>query len=108
MFSEFEKKIFVCGYFDIIDWEKDSICVRGVDIRHYWIVKKFDRKGYPGLVLYHSHDGITYHVHFCYRESDAIPAISEIMAHDRYQKKKLRQRKKITSISNQELMRAIK
>ena len=53
-----------------------------------WIMKKFVKTGYPGLVLYHSQDGDKYHVHFVYPGQDVVPAVSEIMSHDRYQKKK--------------------
>ena len=107
MFDEFEWSVLSCGYFDIIDWNTDFVEVMSVDTEHYWIIKKFDKEGYPGLVLYHSHDGNQFHVHFCYEERFIAPAISEIMSHDRYQKKKLKLRNKITKLSNKELMEAI-
>lgn len=107
MFTEFEQKLLTCGYFDVIDMKKDSVKIMGVDISDFWIIKKFFKKGYPGLVLYHSHDGNNFHVHFCYKDTDITPAISEIMAHDRYQKKKLRLRRKITKMSNKALLEAI-
>jgi hypothetical protein len=87
--------------------EHDSVEVMSTETKHYWIMKKFDKEGYPGLVLYHSHDGRSYHVHFCYKEQEIAPAVSEIMSHDRYQKKKLKLRNKITKVSNRELLMAI-
>ncbi len=107
MFDEFEKNIMSCGYFDILNWKRDSVEAMSRDAGHYWVIKKFDKEGYPGLVLYHSHDGERYHVHFCYKNQDIAPAVSEIMSHDRYQKRKLKQRDKITKVSNNELLRAI-
>ncbi len=107
MFTEFDEMLLTCGYFDVIGWEDDSVEIMSIDTEHYWIIKKFDKVGYPGLVLYHSHDGDRYHVHFVYPDQDIAPAISEIMSHDRYQKKKLRLRNKITKVSNRELMLAI-
>ena len=70
-------------------------------------MKKFDKEGYLGLVLYHSHDGKSYHVHFCYKDQEIAPAISEIMSHDRYQKKKMKLRNKVTKVSNRKLLMAI-
>ncbi len=107
MFTEFEEHILTCGYFDVLYWEDDSVELLSKEISHTWIIKKFDKEGYPGVVLYHSHDGKNYHVHFCFKDQDAMPAISEIMEHDRYQKKKLKLRNKITQLSNGELLRAI-
>ncbi len=107
MFTEFEKKILTCGYFDVLAWGDDSVEIMSIDTVHYWIIKKFDEEGYPGMVLYHSHDGERYHVHYCYEEHDAMLAVSEIMSHDRYQKKKMKLRNKITRVSNLELLRAI-
>lgn len=107
MFTDFEKHIISCGYFIVLNWEDDSVELLSTEIDHTWIIKKFDKKGYPGVVLYHSHDGEKYHVHFCFKEQDITPAISEIMEHDRYQKKKLKLRQKITRLSNKELMKAI-
>ena len=107
MFTEFEERLLSCGYFEIIEWKDDSVELMSIDTRHFWIMKKFEKEGYPGLVLYHSHNGDSYHVHFCYAETDVAPALSEIMSHDRYQKKKLKLRRKITSLSNRELMQAI-
>ena len=107
MFDRFEEYLLSCGYFEIIDWEPDSVEVMSVDTKHHWIMKKFDKEGYPGLVLYHSHDGDRYHVHFCYKEQEIAPAVSEIMSHDRYQKKKMKLRNKVTQVSNRELVAAI-
>ncbi|WP_026524714.1 hypothetical protein [Butyrivibrio sp. MB2005] len=107
MFTEFDEFLLNVGYFDVLNMKKDSVEVRSPETRHHWIMKKFDKDGYPGLVLYHSHDGDKYHVHFCYKDQDIAPAVSEIMSHDRYQKKKMKLRKKITKVSNMELMRAI-
>ncbi len=107
MFTEFEKHIVSCGYFDVLNWDDDSVELLSTEISHTWIIKKFDKEGYPGVVLYHSHDGENYHVHFCYKDQDVYPAVSEIMSHDRYQKKKLKQREKITRLTNKQLMRAI-
>lgn len=107
MFSQFEKTLLYCGYFDVYSLQDDSAEIMSIDTEHFWIIKKFDKEGYPGTVLYHSHDGERYHVHYCYKEQDAALAISEIMSHDRYQKKKLKLRNKITSMSNKELMLAI-
>ena len=107
MFTEFEEHILSCGYFEIVKRKKHSVELLSTEIGHYWIIKKFYKEGYPGVVLYHSHDGKSYHVHFCYKDQDIIPAISEIMEHDRYQKKKLKLRRKITKVSNYELLRAI-
>ena len=107
MFDEFEKNIMTCGYFDILNWMRGSVEAMSRDTGHYWVIKKFDKEGYPGLVLYHSHDGERYHVHFCYKNQDIAPAVSEIMSHDRYQKRKLKQRDKVAKMSNNELLRAI-
>lgn len=107
MFDTFEKNIMTCGYFDILNWKNDSVEVMSIDTGHYWVIKKFNKEGYPGLVLYHSHDGKSYHVHFCYKNQEIAPAVSEIMSHDRYQKKKLKLRNKITKLSNRELLLAI-
>lgn len=107
MFDKFEENLLTCGYFDVLNWGDDSVEVVSKQSRHYWIIKKFDKEGYPGLVLYHSHEGRYYHVHFCYLEQDIAPAISEILSHDRYIKKKLKLRGKITRVSNAELLRAI-
>lgn len=107
MFDSFEEFILSCGYFDVINWYEDSVEVMSVETKHYWIMKKFDKEGYPGLVLYHSHDGRSYHVHFCYKDQEIAPAVSEIMNHDRYQKKKLKLRNKVTKVSNRELLMAI-
>ncbi|WP_026661438.1 hypothetical protein [Butyrivibrio proteoclasticus] len=107
MFDKFDVFLINCGYFDVINWENDSVEVMSTETGHYWIMKKFDKEGYPGLVLYHSHDGRSYHVHFCYKDQEIAPAVSEIMSHDRYQKKKLKLRNKITKVSNGELLRAI-
>ncbi len=107
MFDEFEQGLLTCGYFDVISWEVDSVEIMSNSSKHYWILKKFTQEGYPGLVLYHSHEGKYYHVHFCYPNQDIAPAISEIMEHDRYMKKKLKLRNKITQVSNHELLRAI-
>ena len=107
MFTEFEEFLLNVGYFDVIKMDNDSVVVMSLETRHYWIMKKFDREGYPGVVLYHSHDGGKYHVHFCYKDQDIAPAVSEIMSHDRYQKKKAKLRNKITKVSNMELLRAI-
>lgn len=86
MFDDFEEKILTCGYFVVVDWQKDQVKLKSIETKHYWIMKKFDKEGYPGLVLYHSHDGRSYHVHFCYKDQEIAPAVSEIMSHDRYQK----------------------
>ena len=107
MFTEFDEFLLTCGYFKIRNWNIDSAEVISIDSGHYWIIKKFDKEGYPGLVLYHSHDGRLYHVHFCYKDHDIAPAVSEIMSHDRYQKKKMKLRNKITKVSNRELMMAL-
>ena len=107
MFTDFEKNIISCGYFDILEWNNDSVVLMSTEIKHTWIIKKFNKKGYPGVVLYHSHDGENYHVHFCFKDQDSMPAVSEIMEHDRYQKKKLKLRNKITKVSNYELLKAI-
>ncbi|PHU35386.1 hypothetical protein CSX01_05315 [Pseudobutyrivibrio ruminis] len=107
MFTEFDEFLLTCGYFEIRDWNTDSAEVVSSESGHYWIIKKFDKEGYPGLVLYHSHDGRSYHVHFCYKDHDIAPAVSEIMSHDRYQKKKMKLRNKITKVSNRELMMAL-
>ena len=107
MFDEFEDFLLSCGYFNVVEMNYDSVEVMSTETKHYWIMKKFDKEGYPGLVLYHSHDGRSYHVHFCYKGQEIAPAISEIMSHDRYQKKKLKLRNKITKVSNGELLRAI-
>ena len=107
MFDEFESYLLTCGYFKVIDWKTDSVEVMSTETKHYWIMKKFDKEGYPGLVLYHSHDGSSYHVHFCYKDKEIAPAVSEIMSHDRYLKKKTKLRNQITKVSNRELMMAI-
>lgn len=107
MFTEFDKFLLNVGYFEVLHMDYDSVEVVSPETKHYWIMKKFDKEGYPGLVLYHSHDGGKYHVHFCYKDQDITPAVSEIMSHDRYQKKKMKLRNKITKVSNMELMRAI-
>lgn len=107
MFTEFEERILTCGYFDVLEVEEDSVKVMSTETMQYWIMKKFCKKDYPGLVLYHSHDGKMYHVHFCYKDQNIVPAISEIMSHDRYQKKKMRLRNKITKVSNKELLMEI-
>lgn len=107
MFDQFEEFILSCGYFDVLKWKNDSVEIMSTETGHYWIMKKFDKEGYPGLVLYHSHDGGKYHVHFCYKDQEIAPAFSEILSHDRYQKKKMKLRNKITKVSNMELMRAI-
>lgn len=107
MFTEFEEHILTCGYFDVLYWEDDSVELLSKEISHTWIIKKFDKEGYPGVVLYHSHDGKNYHVHFCFKDQEIAPAVSEIMSHDRYQKKKLKLRNKITKVSNRELLMAI-
>ncbi len=107
MFTEFEEHILSCGYFKILHMNRDSVKLLSKEVKHTWIIKKFDKEGYPGVVLYHSHDRKNYHVHFCFKDQDAMPAISEIMEHDRYQKKKMKLRKKITQVSNDELLRAI-
>ena len=107
MFDEFEEKILTCGYFVVLDWQKDQVKLKSTETKQYWIMKKFSKEGYPGLVLYHSHDGGQYHVHFCYKDQSVMPAVSEVMSHDRYQKKKMKLRKKITNVSNMALMRAI-
>ena len=107
MFDKFETYLLSCGYFEILNLDIDSVEVMSVDTRHYWIMKKFDKEGYPGLVLYHSHDGYKYHFHFCYKEKEIAPAVSEIMSHDRYQKKKKRLRDMITKVSNNELLKAL-
>lgn len=104
MFTEFEERILSCGYFDIIYWGDAWIELMSQDTKHYWIMKKFDKEGYPGLVLYHSHNGDNYHVHFVYEDTDAMPAVSEIMSHDRYFKKKMKLRNKITQVSNRKLL----
>ncbi|MBE5825252.1 MAG: hypothetical protein E7307_01310 [Butyrivibrio sp.] len=107
MFTEFDEFLLNVGYFDVLNMEHDSVEVMSPETKHCWIMKKFDKEGYPGLVLYHSHDGRSYHVHFCYEDQDIAPAVSEIMSHDRYQKKKLKLRNKITKVSNRELLMAI-
>lgn len=107
MFDEFDDFLLHCGYFDVIEQGEDSVEVISPETKHHWIMKKFDKEGYPGLVLYHSHDGDRYHVHFCYKDQEIAPAVSEIMSHDRYQKKKLKLRNKITKVSNRELVAAI-
>lgn len=107
MFTDFEERLLTFGYFDVVNWEYDSVEIMSIDTKHYWIMKKFDKEGYPGWVLYHSHDGRSYHVHFCYKDQEIAPAVSEIMSHDRYQKKKLKLRNKITKVSNRELLMAI-
>lgn len=107
MFTEFDKFLLNVGYFEVLNMERDSVEVMSTETKHYWIMKKFDKEGYSGLVLYHSHDGRSYHVHFCYKDQEIAPAVSEIMSHDRYQKKKLKLRNKITKVSNRELLLAI-
>lgn len=107
MFDEFEHKLLTCGYFDIISLRYDRAVIRSKDSGHYWTLKKFTQIGYPALVLYHSHNGKNYHVHFCYADQDITQSISEIMSHDRYLKKKLKERYKVTLVSNGELLRAI-
>ena len=107
MFTEFDEFLLNVGYFEVLNMEHDSVEVMSTETKHYWIMKKFDMEGYPGLVLYHSHDGSAYHVHFCYKGQEIAPAVSEIMSHDRYQKKKLKLRNKITKVSNRELLMAI-
>lgn len=107
IFDEFDVFLVTCGYFDVLNWEDDSVEVMSKETGHYWIIKKFDKEGYPGLVLYHSHDRERYHVHFCFEGHGVSPAVSEIMSHDRYQKKKLKLINKITNVSNKELLMVI-
>ena len=107
MFTEFDEFLLNIGYFEVLHMDYDSVEVVSPETKHYWIMKKFNREGYPGLVLYHSHDGEKYHVHFCYKDQEIKPAVSEIMSHDRYQMKKMKLRNKITKVSNHDLMKAI-
>ena len=56
MFTKFEEHILTCGYFDVLYWDTDRVELLSKEISHTWIIKKFDKEGYPGVVLYHSHD----------------------------------------------------
>lgn len=108
MFDEFERRLLSCGYFNVLSWGADRVELTSACEGHYWLLKQFEEEGYPGLVLYHSHDkGNFYHVHACYKRQDLTPAITEIINHDNFIKKKYKERKKFTLVSNSALIRAI-
>lgn len=107
MFAIGEFAAFSTGPFIIIYSDESTIELESDTTHQFWMVKKFDKDGYPPVVLYHRH-GLTeqYHVHFVYEQDNALLAYSEIMQHDKYIMKRDAKRKKITSLSNKQLLYA--
>lgn len=107
MFVSCEISVFEYGDFAIIDISKEHIEVKSLLTKQYWLIRKFDKEGYPPVVLFHKHSlGEKYHVHFVYGEDNALLAYSEIRSHDKYVMKRNKKRKMITEKSNMQLLQA--
>lgn len=108
MFDLGEKAAFTSKDFIKLSEGEDYIEVKSRHTGQDWLVKKFDREGYPPVVLYHRHAGADcrYHVHFVYGDDNALLAYLEIMQHERYIIKRNEKRWKITTLSNRALMQA--
>ncbi len=84
MFDQAEVSAFNYGPFTILDYDFDYIELKSDTTKQYWMVKKFDKDGFPPVVLYHSHHGEKYHVHFVYDVDNALLPYTEIIQHDKY------------------------
>ena len=108
MFDTGEKTAFLAGDFVIISMDDNIIELQSDTTGQFWLVRKFDRAGYPPVVLYHKHcENSKYHVHFVYGQDNALLAYSEIRQHDRYIVKREAKRKTITKLSNFQLLEAM-
>lgn len=86
----------------------DTIEVQSCTTGQFWLVRKFDKKEYLPVVLYHRHsDHMGYHVHFVYGDDNALLAYLEIWQHDKYIKQREAKRKSITALSNMQLVAAL-
>ena len=95
MFAIVESAAFSTGPLIILYSDESTIELQSETTLQYWMVKKFDKEGYPPVVLYHRHClNEQYHVHFVYEQDNALLAYSEIMQHDKYIMKRDARRKK--------------
>ncbi len=106
MFDIAEISAFSNGPFSVLTMDDDCIELISDTTNQFWMVKKFNKEGYPPVVLYHSHNGERYHVHFVYEVDNALLCYSEIVQHDKYILKREKRRAKITRLSNKELVAA--
>ena len=75
---------------------------------HMWLIRKFDDNKFPPMVLYHSHSvNKPYHVHCVYDNDNALLCYSEINCHDKLITNRKKLRKKLTSLTNRQLIEAI-
>ncbi len=108
MFDSAEQFTFNCGSFTIYRFEDDILEIKSHMTSHMWLVKKFNDDNYPPMVLYHSHSkNEPYHVHSVYDNDNALLCYVEITNHDKLITKRRDLRNKLTSLSNQQLVRAI-
>ena len=74
---------------------------------HMWLIKKFEDDRFPPMVLYHSHSANEpYHVHCVYDNDNALLCYIEINNHDKLITKRMILRKKLTQLSNKQLLEA--
>lgn len=108
MFDIAEQSAFNHGHFKIYSFEDDHIVLRSRMTKQMWLVKKFDDDNYPPMVLYHSH-GINepYHVHCVYDNDNALLCYIEITNHDKLITERMKLRKKLTHLTNKELLEAV-
>ncbi len=108
MFDSAEQFTFNCGSFTIYKFEDDTLEIKSHMTNHMWLVKKFNDAKYPPMVLYHSHSiNEPYHVHCVYDNDNALLCYVEITNHDKLITKRRDLRNKLTSLSNQQLVKAI-
>ena len=108
MFDIAEQSAFIHGHFKIYSLEDDHIVLRSRTTKQMWLIKKFDDENYPPMVLYHSHN-ITepYHVHCVYDNDNALLCYIEITNHDKLITQRMKLRKKLTRLTNQQLVEAV-
>ena len=108
MFAIGEIAAFTAGSFSIIEINDHKIELKSNDTGRFWLVQKFENSDYPPVVLYHKHSyKEEYHVHFVYDQDNALLAYSEIMQHEKYIMKRDSKRRKITCLSNRQLIAAV-
>lgn len=109
MFDIAERSAFINGAFTNLTWSNNSLELTSIATSQGWLIKKFNKDGFPPTVLYHKHSpGEPYHVHYVFDSDNALLCYSEIMKHERYIIARNRKRRQTTNLSNIQLLRAIK
>ncbi len=107
MFDVSEKSAFNHGSFTIISFNDDLLEIKSHMTDHMWLIKKFNNDKYPPMVLYHAHSNTEpYHVHNVYDNDNALLCYIEINNHDKMVSRKTKLRKKLTALSNKQLIAA--